>query len=211
MQDFDAPVSGQLAATARYQTHVTIVDGQKAPRPFQPIKVWADTALLTLVEIDGVSTYIDAATPATVQTDATGILTIVSDAADLSTTALTIWAGFMNPYERIVVYPDREFHNRLTTTHYNTQYDTGLSPDPTKINLATASTYTVTNLNSPPPLLYNTPAQQGGAQAVAPVIQQFAQSVSYPTGPVAAGRTLGSAGQTALISPASLPVRSTRP
>ncbi|MEZ4609838.1 MAG: hypothetical protein R2838_06250 [Caldilineaceae bacterium] len=24
----------------------------------------------------------------------------------------------MDPYERIVVYPDREFHNRLATTHY---------------------------------------------------------------------------------------------
>ena len=191
MQDFSAPVPGQLAATARYQTHVTVVDGQKAPRPFQPIKVWADTPILTLVEIDGVPAYIDATTPATVQTDAGGTLTIVTDAADLSTTALQIWAGFMNPYERIVVYPDREFHNRLATTHYD---NTSPSPDPTKINLATASTYTVTDLSAPPPLLYGTPAQQGAAQAVAPVVQQFAQRVSYPTGAVAAAaRALGAA------------------
>ena len=54
MQDFDAPTPGQLAATARYQTHVTVVDAQKAPRPFQPIKVWANTPILALVEIDGV-------------------------------------------------------------------------------------------------------------------------------------------------------------
>ena len=171
MQDFEAPVPGQLAATARYQTHVTVVDAQKAPRPFQPIKVWADAPILSLIEIDGVPYYIDATTPVTVQTDATGILTIVTD-ADLSTTALAIWAGFMDPYERIVVYPDRTFHNRLGTTHYDAASP---SPDPTKINLATASTYTVTNLSAPPPPLYTTPAQQGGAQAVAPVIQQFAQ------------------------------------
>ena len=130
-------------------THVTVVDAHKAPRPFQPIKVWADAPILALVEIDGVPTYISATTPATVQTDATGILTIVSDAADLSTTALQIWAGFMNPYERIVVYPDREFHNRLATTHYD---NTSPSPDPTKINLATASTYTVTDLDRAAPL-----------------------------------------------------------
>ncbi len=73
MQDFDAPAPGQLAATARYQTHVTIVDAPKGAAPFQPVKVWADTAILTLVEIDGVPTYINATTPAAVQTDASGI------------------------------------------------------------------------------------------------------------------------------------------
>jgi hypothetical protein len=183
MQDFDAPAAGQLAATARYQTHVTIVDGQKAPRPFQAVKVWADTPVLTQVLIDGVPAQINATTPARVQTDASGIVTIVSDAADLTTTPLQIWAGFMDPHERIVVYPDREFHGRLATTHYAAS----ASPDPTKINLATASTYSVSNLSAPPPLLYNTQKQQGGAQAVAPVIQQFAQNVSYSSGSAAAG------------------------
>lgn len=91
----------------------------------------------------------------------------------------------MNPYERIVVYPDREFHARLATTHYDS---TSPSPDPTQINLARATTYTVTNLSVPPPLLYTTPAQQGAAEAVAPVVQQFAQSVSYPSGSAAASQ-----------------------
>ena len=223
MQDFSAPQPGQLAATARYQTHVTVVDAQKAPRPFQPIKIWADTSILTLVEIDGVPFYIDATTPAAVQTDAGGTLTIVSDAADLSTAALQIWAGFMNPYERIVVYPDREFHARLATTHYDS---TSPSPDPTQINLATASTYTVTGLSGPPPLLYTTPAQRGGAQAVAPVIQQFAQSVSYPSGSAATSQTSMFSSHAhvrlsappadppwprAPISPAPSPAPSTRP
>ncbi|MCS5692752.1 PQQ-binding-like beta-propeller repeat protein [Cyanobium sp. FGCU-6] len=190
MQDFDAP-SGQLTTTARYQTHVSIVesvDTKQTLRPLLPVKVWADTAITVL--IDGVSHAIDTHTAATVKTDASGTLTIVSDATDLVSPALKLWAGFMDPHERIVIYPDREFHQRLATTHY----DTTTSPDPTTINLATASTYTVTNLNQPPPALYNTPAQQQGAQAVAPAVQQFASSVAYPgaaaqgAAPAAAGR-----------------------
>ena len=38
---------------APYQTHVTIVDDQKAPQPNEPVKIWAD-APTTLV-IDGLS------------------------------------------------------------------------------------------------------------------------------------------------------------
>ncbi|MEZ4610624.1 MAG: hypothetical protein R2838_10330 [Caldilineaceae bacterium] len=51
-----------------------------------------------------------------------------------------------------MVYPDRQFHNRLTTTSYDNAAQG--NPDPTTVNLATASTYTVTNLASPPPLLF---------------------------------------------------------
>ncbi len=178
MQDFDEPAAGQLTATARYQTHVTVVDPNKAPQPFQAVKVWADQA--TTVLIDGVSYAIDATTAASVQTDATGTLTIVSDATDLSTPSLKLWAGFMNPYERIVVYPDREFHNRLATTHYASG---STNPDPTRINLATATTYDVNNLTSPPTLFtQNDQLEQQKAQAAAQVIQQMTASVGYQKG-----------------------------
>ena len=183
MQDFDEPSAGQLAATARYQTHVTIVDALKAPRPFQAVKVWADTDKATSVLIDGVAYTIDATTPAVVQTDATGSLTIVSDATDLSTTALKLWAGFMNFYERIVVYPDREFHSRLTTTHADAA---STNPDPTRINLATATTYDVNNLTNPPTLFAQNEQAQAGAAAGA--VKQLTTAVGYPSGVTTNGR-----------------------
>lgn len=185
MQDFDEPVAGQLAAMPRYQTHVTVVDALKAPQPFQSVKVWADTALLSLVQIDGQFYFINRTTAASVQTDAAGTVTVISDAADLSTTPLKLWAGFMNPYERIVVYPDRAFHARLATTHAapNTT-----NPDPTRINLSTATTYDVANLKNPPALFAAN--EQGQAGAAATAVQQLTTAVGFQPGvtPAAARR-----------------------
>ena len=174
MQDFDEDTPGQLTTTARYQTHVTVVDANKAPRPFQAIKVWADVS--TALLIDGKPYTVDATTPASVQTDATGSLTIVSDATDLSTGALSLWAGFMDPYERIVVYPDREFHNRLATTHY----ESTANPDPTRINLATAAPYDTGNLTNPPPLFSG--SEQPQATAAAAVTSKLTSAVGYQSG-----------------------------
>jgi outer membrane protein assembly factor BamB len=189
MQDFDEPAAGQLTATARYQTHVTIVDALKAPRAFQSVKVWADTATLTLVQIDGAPYFINSTIPAIVQTDATGTLAIVSDATDLSTTALKLWAGFMNPYERIVVYPDREFHTRLTTTHADAS---ATNPDPTQINLATATTYDVANLTKPPTLFAS--SEQAQATTAAGAVQQLTAAVGYQKGVTPAAAHAGRAG-----------------
>ena len=174
MQDFDEDTPAQLTTTARYQTHVTVVDANKAPRPFQAIKVWADTSAALL--IDGKPYTVDATTPASVQTDATGSLTIVSDATDLSTGALKLWAGFMDPYERIVVYPDREFHSRLTTAHY----ESTANPDPTRINLATAAPYDTGNLTNPPPLFSS--GEQSQATVAAAVTSKLTTAVGYQSG-----------------------------
>ncbi|MEZ4715357.1 MAG: hypothetical protein R2851_04610 [Caldilineaceae bacterium] len=189
MQDFDEDTPGQLTATARYQTHVTVVDANKAPRPYQSMKVWADAS--TTLLIDGQSYTVDATTPASVQTDATGTLTIVSDATDLTTSALKLWAGFMDPYERIVVYPDREFHSRLATTHYAST----TNPDPTQINLATAAPYDPTNLTSPAPLFSS--SEQPLATAAANVTSKLASSVAYQSGGTPAQASAAAATATA--------------
>ncbi|MCB0056615.1 MAG: hypothetical protein KDE45_06320, partial [Caldilineaceae bacterium] len=175
--------------TARYQTHVTVVDANKAPRPYQSMKVWADAS--TTLLIDGQSYTVDATTPASVQTDATGTLTIVSDATDLTTSALKLWAGFMDPYERIVVYPDREFHSRLATTHYAST----TNPDPTQINLATAAPYDPTNLTSPAPLFST--SEQPLATAAANVTSKLASSVAYQSGGTPAQASAAAATATA--------------
>ena len=107
LQDFDP---GHLPV-ARDQAHVTIVDGAISPQPFMSVKVWADTPLA--VQIDGKPYTIGPATPAATQVDATGTLTIISDATDLFATPLRIWAAFMDPFEHILIYPDGEFHGRM--------------------------------------------------------------------------------------------------
>jgi hypothetical protein len=101
----------------------------------------------------------------------------------LSTTPLKLWAGFMNPDERIVVYPDRAFHTRLATTY--SAPDT-MNPDPTRINLATATTYDTSNLTSPPMLFAANEQAQAGAAANA--VQQLTTAVGYQAGVTPAAR-----------------------
>lgn len=130
LQDFDPGHQ----AVARYQTHITIVDGAQSPQPFTSVKVWADAPLA--VQIDGTPYTVGPNTPAATQVDATGALTIISDATDLFATPLRIWAAFMDPFERIVIYPDREFHGRMPAMTADPTND-----DPTMINLATGKNY----------------------------------------------------------------------
>ncbi len=82
----------------------------------------------------------------------------------------------MDPYERIVVYPDREFHSRLATTHY----ESTANPDPTRINLATAAPYDTSNLTNPPPLFSG--GEQPQATAAAAVTSKLTSAVGYQSG-----------------------------
>lgn len=127
----------------RYQTHITIVDDEKLARSSQMVKVWAQDAVT--VEIDGQSYDIDASTPAMFHTDATGSLTVVSDATDTFAVPLRLWAEFMDPHERIVIYPDREFHERLTTPTADPSAGQD-DIDPTTVNLSTAKAFDGTSL-----------------------------------------------------------------
>ncbi|MGE0274453.1 MAG: hypothetical protein AB7G68_07895 [Nitrospiraceae bacterium] len=124
-------------SVARYQTHLTVVDDQKSPQPHEPVKIWADKPN-TRITVDGKPFTIGPgdAEFASVTTGVDGSLVIVSNAADLFASPLRVWAGFMDPYERIVVNPDQEFHARVTTAHANAGDD-----DPDKVNLQTAHNY----------------------------------------------------------------------
>lgn len=136
LEDRDADAKTPLT---RYQTHVTIVGDDKVAMPSQAVKVWADSPTPITVEIDGVQHAADTRNAAVFHTDATGSFTIVSDAVDTFTTPLRLWAEFMDPYERIVVYPDREFHERLTNPVADP--DAGDDGDPTTVNLATTKDF----------------------------------------------------------------------
>ena len=128
MQDFDDPSqpTHNPNGVARYQTHLTLIDDQKAPLANHAVKLWADQAN-TNVLVNGQNFSIgpDDNQYAAVTTGTDGTLLIVSgytqadasDKPDMSAPPLRAWASFMDPYERMMVFRDREFHNRVATAH----------------------------------------------------------------------------------------------
>lgn len=209
MQDFDDAPAGQVGAThARYQTHLTVVDDMKAPRPRTAVKIWADAA--TTISIDGgppVTIGPNDDQFAAVQTGVDGTLVITSgyltanssDSTDVHTTPLRVWAGFMDPYERVVIFPDQEFHTRVTTAVSVTDTTSPVYDDPTVVNLHAAASYAPPSSYAPsgitnPPLFTNTELQQNQPANIANAIQSMAKAV--PTGGAASATAarLGGAG-----------------
>ncbi|MBV9582118.1 MAG: PQQ-binding-like beta-propeller repeat protein, partial [Chloroflexi bacterium] len=104
MQDFDGPQTPD--GLARYQTHLTIVDDNKAPRPKEAVKLWGDQP--TTLRVNGQTYTVGPGDPeyAAVLTGPDGTLTIVSgsvasdgkDRPDLFVPALRVWASFMDPH-----------------------------------------------------------------------------------------------------------------
>jgi hypothetical protein len=118
---------------------------------------------------------------------ADGVVTILSgdvkgdgsDKADVYATTLRVWAPFMNPYERLVIQPDREFHNRVATAHATAAGQPG-ADDPTRVNLQTAQSYgppQVGGAPSGPTLFTSQEQQQGQPQNVAGSIQQATSGI----------------------------------
>ncbi len=165
MTDYDDSTPGQ--PLARYQTHVTVVDNQKTPQPHAALKIWADQPN-TAITIDGQPYTVGPgdADFAQVKTGIDGAIAVASNAADYFASPLRLWASFMDPYERIVVYPDQEFHARVTTAHANVN-DT----DPDKVNLMTATAY------SGKPLFTDDDKQANQPQQIANSIQQVSQGI----------------------------------
>jgi hypothetical protein len=168
MQDPDpaAAKTGKPPSVARYQTHLTVVDEQKIPLPREAIKIWAD-APDTVLQIDGKRYTVGPGDGqfALVSTGVDGAVVITSDATDINASALRVWAGFMNPNERIMVYPDREWHARLLRS----QADGGDAGTP---NLGAARTY------DGKPLFTDEQKSQNAPGALADAIRQINAGVS---------------------------------
>ena len=180
MQDPDPSATGGSTdpsnpippSVARYHTHLTVVDDLKAPRPHEPVKIWADKPD-TVITVDGQPFTVGPGDTqyAAVKTGLDGSLVIVSNATDLFASALRVWASFMDPYERIVVNPDQEFHARVTTAHGNTNDD-----DPDKVNLQTAHNY------NGQPLFTSDEKSQGQPQNCADAVGQMNKGVGLSGG-----------------------------
>ena len=149
-------------SVARYQTHLTVVDDQKHPRPHEPVKIWSDVPQ-TKISVDGQPFTIgpDDGSFALIKTGLDGMLVITTDATDYFAPTLRVWAGFMNPYERIVINADAEFHQRVMTAHASAN-DT----NPAKVNLQTAATYSGKSLFTDDEKKQNPSAPQNVANSI---------------------------------------------
>ncbi|MBV9172420.1 MAG: PQQ-like beta-propeller repeat protein [Chloroflexi bacterium] len=195
MQDFDDPSqpTHEPSGVARYQTHLTLVDGTKAPLNNTAVKLWADQPNTTvLVNGQSVTLGPDDDKYAVVKTGADGTLAITSgstqrdstgtkfvDGADMTAVPLRAWAQFMDPYERMVIYRDREFHNRVSTAHASTPTQPG-ADDPTRANLQTAQAYGAVQkggANTGTALFTDEQKQQNQPQNVANAIAKMTSAV----------------------------------
>ena len=180
--DADNPIP---PSRARYQTHLTVVDDQKKPIAHEAVKVWAEQPMT--IQVDGVAYEVGPgdAQFATVKTGVDGALVITSgyakpdgsDVPDLYVPALRVWAGFMDPYERIVVNPDHEFHGRVSTAH---AIDSDADPD--KVNLTTATSYAAVKGAAPTPLFTSAETSAGQPQNCATAIEQMKSGVGFGSG-----------------------------
>lgn len=105
--------AGYMPGTPAYRTVVQLVDGNKNPRGNTSVRIEA-SAPVTIVS--GGQTYaLSQGGYVWLTTDPTGSVNFVSQAADISSPALYIWAAFMNQGEAIVVYPDHDALTKLTS------------------------------------------------------------------------------------------------
>ncbi|MGB5935143.1 MAG: PQQ-binding-like beta-propeller repeat protein, partial [Ornithinimicrobium sp.] len=146
MEDYDGNEKDTTHHT-RYQTHVTMLDATKAPRPNQAVKIWSDES--TKLQVDGVFHDVGPTTPVHFQTDGTGSFTLVSDAESTRTSPLRLHADFMDDHERVIIYPDREFHGRLTETQAEPDGGEEDLNDPQRVNLSTAKDFKGAHLCDP--------------------------------------------------------------
>lgn len=178
MQDFASDDEAAGNGVARYQTQITIVDGNNAPLAGTSIKVWsADDE--TEILIDGTAFTTGGATPASFTLDATGSCTLVSVAGDLFSPTFTIWAPFMYPSERIVIQPDAAFHQRLSGVIASGNTDPTQTA-PQQVDLSNAASYDGT------PLFSTSSDDQSTAAQAAPVISQAMTSAGFGPGTASA-------------------------
>ena len=98
------------------------------------------------------------------------------------TVPLRAWAHFMDPYERMVIYRDREFHNRVATAHATAPSQAG-ADDPTRANIQTAQAYGAVQKgggNTGTALFTDQQKQQSQPQNVANAIQKMTGRSALP-------------------------------
>jgi len=122
MVDFVPSSGANPQQIPSYQSHITLYDTENNIRPNEAVKIWSVTPATLLTENQ--TFQIGPTTPAAFTSDASGKVVLSVPASTtiqggvgsgLSTPALMLWASFMDPNERILIYPDQRLHARLQT------------------------------------------------------------------------------------------------
>ncbi|UBF30749.1 hypothetical protein K9N68_39830 (plasmid) [Kovacikia minuta CCNUW1] len=176
MQDPDKPATDLnnsiLHSVARYQTHLTIVDDLKAPRPHEAVKIWADQPNTQVIINDQPYTIGPSDSDyASVKTGVDGTLVIVSTAGNVNTSILRVWAPFMNSFERILIFPDHEFHGRVSNSYASSSTSDASYTDPDHPDLSSVVNYSGTSLFT------DDEKTAGQPQQIAKATQQMRQGV----------------------------------
>ena len=147
-----------------------MVDTAHVPVPDLEVKLYVDQATAEVpLTVQGQAATVPPS-GLVVTTDAAGKITVVSEASQLTTAALRIWAPFMDNSERMVVHPDAEFHQRVMTAHAD-----AADTDPAKVNLVTAQDY---NGN---PYFTDQEKSRNAPQQTASAVQQLGHAVGVGT------------------------------
>lgn len=105
----------------------------------------------------------------------------------------------MDPYERMVIFHDQEFHTRVTTAQSVTDPNSPSYDDPTVVNLHAAASYAPPSSYAPsgitnPPLFTNAELQQNQPANIANAIQSMAKAVPTCGNASATAARLGAIG-----------------
>lgn len=115
--------NGGIKQIPTFRTHITLYDKHNNIRPNENVKIWA--AEPTNITLGGKSRLVGPETPVGWISDATGMIEFTMEpkadfqidkkgnTSGISAPMLTLWADFMQPLERIVVFPDQQMHQNL--------------------------------------------------------------------------------------------------
>lgn len=121
IEQMEPGLSNAPLPTATYRTEVSVFHVDKTARVNESVKIWASEPVT--ITIGGQVYSIDAHNPVALQTDSSGQISMsvaanpavqAGSATGLATPSLKVWGDFMNPGERVLMYPDQPLHHRLS-------------------------------------------------------------------------------------------------
>ena len=150
VENYDTSTPQPTGNDTSYRVTLSIRDENGAVRPMQPVKLWSSGTLHVVNQ--GSPVTLSPGTPAWMQTDPSGDLTLAISAFDDGTPSgtpnvacppLFAWANFMSAGEAIVIYPDHESLGTLANVQgsastASTAHAAAAGPAPQFLGQATA-------------------------------------------------------------------------
>lgn len=100
-------------ATPQWRSSVRVLDKTKASRPDTPVKIWASEP--ATIEVGETTLKVSKDTHGWASSDAIGELSMVITADTVTCPAISLWCPFMAEDEAMVLYPDHDTLNGLSS------------------------------------------------------------------------------------------------